>query len=261
MKITKLCCASWMFLFLVVPMMVYAGNIKTSAIPSNILVLGQHINVPVVVDISKLPEKLGSYTAEISWNANALKYVSYGVGSAEGFSNPFVNTSRASQGKLVFAAANPHGAEGLVNILNIKFEVIGTAGQSCGLDLKFKAMASAYTFYNLLPYVETLTGVDQDLQIKELPKEFTVLQNYPNPFNPSTKITYKLPDGAQVNLWIYNLLGQKIRTLVNEFKAAGNYDINWDGKDDAGKEMPAGIYIYKLQAGSFTDMKKMELVK
>jgi len=262
MKMSKNLYMLVLIITLMIPLVVLSGEIKISALPtSNVAVVGQQITVPMVLDLSNLSERLGSYTAELSWDAGILKYVSYRGGSSEGFTNPIVNTNKTLQGKINFAAANPTGAGGQVNILNVEFEVIGSAGSSSALDLKFTAMASAQSFINLLPYVETVTAVEQRLQVRELPKEFALLQNYPNPFNPTTRISYQLPQGEQVSLWIFNTLGQKVRTLVNETKAAGSYDVYWDGKDDTGKEMSAGIYIYKIQAGSFTAMKKMQFIK
>lgn len=244
---------------LLTPMISIAGIIKVSATPtSSSEYKGQQITVPVTVDISELPERLGSFTAELSWDVQVLKYINYSSGSTEGFDNPVVNTANSSQGKLVFAAANPRGAEGRVNVLNVAFGVIGSEGSSCSLELKFSAMAAAYTFADLLPYIETVTT---GVEVRELAKEFSIFQNYPNPFNPETKIIYQLPKAEHVSLMIYNVLGQKIRTLVNEFKEAGNYDVYWDGKDETGKNMPAGIYIYRIRAGSFIDIKKMLLVK
>lgn len=249
-------------LFLI-PTISIGGLIKASAIPtSSTVVKDQQISVPVTVDISKLPEKLGSYTAILTWDANVLKYADHQPGSTQGFSSPVVNTDKVSEGKLIFAAANPFGAEGTVNILNVNFEAVGTPGSKSDLNLKFKAMAAAYSFLDLLPFVETeITGVERGVSVSELPKEFSLLQNHPNPFNPTTKITYMLPNAEHVNLSIYNLLGQKIKMLVDEQQDAGSYDTIWDGKDDSGKEMTAGFYIYKLQAGSFSDMKKMLFVK
>jgi hypothetical protein len=262
MKILKSLWIVVVITLLLLPLAVMAGNIKTSATPSiNIAVRGQHITVPVIVDVSSLSERLGSYTAELTWDAQTLIYVSHQSDGVSGFSSAVVNTAKTSQGKLIFAGANPYGAEGRVTILTVVYEVIASRGLSSRLDLKFTALAAAYTFTNLLPEVETLTGVEQRLEIQELPKEFALLQNYPNPFNPGTKINYQLPAAEQVSLGIYNVLGQKIRTLVNEFQQAGSYDVYWDGKDETGKAMPVGIYIYKLQAGDFSDMKKMQLVK
>ena len=89
-----------------------------------------------------------------------------------------------------------------------------------------------------------------------LPKEFTLYQNYPNPFNPITKIKYDLPNQAHVTLKIYDILGREVTTLVNDSKPAGRYEVEFNGIKFA-----SGIYLYKLQAGNYTSVKKMILVK
>ncbi len=88
------------------------------------------------------------------------------------------------------------------------------------------------------------------------PKKFELSQNYPNPFNPTTTISYNLPEAANVKLTIFNLLGQEIKTLVNEFKEAGVHTLNFNAS-----ELNSGLYIYKLQAGSQVQTKKMTLIK
>ncbi|MEN3038369.1 MAG: FlgD immunoglobulin-like domain containing protein [Candidatus Kryptonium sp.] len=95
----------------------------------------------------------------------------------------------------------------------------------------------------------------------DLPKKFELYQNYPNPFNPSTSISFDLPEDAFVTLKIYNIIGQEIRTLVNEFKNAGRYTVVWDGKDNSGKVAPSGIYFYRIAAGNFSKTLKMVLTK
>jgi hypothetical protein len=101
---------------------------------------------------------------------------------------------------------------------------------------------------------------------EQMPKTPEISQNYPNPFNPETKIRFRvqgLEFRGQIptTLQIYNILGQKVKTLVNEPKRAGNYEVVWDGKDDQGKEVASGIYFYQLKAGDFTETKKMILLK
>ena len=94
-----------------------------------------------------------------------------------------------------------------------------------------------------------------------LPKTYSLFQNYPNPFNPETQISYDLPNDSWVKLSIYNIRGQKVRTLVDGFEAAGHKRIKWDGTDEEGKKVGSGLYFYRIQAGEFTDTKKMILMK
>lgn len=88
------------------------------------------------------------------------------------------------------------------------------------------------------------------------PNKVELLQNYPNPFNPSTKIRYELPERSHVTLKIFNLLGRKLATLVDEEKGAGRYEVSWD----AGR-FAAGLYFYRLQTGEFAETKKLLLLR
>ena len=101
--------------------------------------------------------------------------------------------------------------------------------------------------------ISVITSVDES-QI--IPGSVVLNQNFPNPFNLSTIISYQLPISGQVSLKVYDLFGREIKTLVNEEKPSGFYEVNFD----ASKNTP-GIYIYKLQAGSFGVTKKMILMK
>jgi flagellar hook assembly protein FlgD len=82
------------------------------------------------------------------------------------------------------------------------------------------------------------------------------MQNYPNPFNPSTLISFKLPEQTNVQLKIYDILGNEVATLANENKPAGSYEVEWNASN-----LPSGVYIYQLVAGTNTQMKKMLLLK
>ena len=94
-----------------------------------------------------------------------------------------------------------------------------------------------------------------------IPREFSLSQNYPNPFNPTTNISYALPTNARVKLVIYNVLGQKVKTLVDEEQTAGYKQVIWDGMNDQGEEVGSGIYFYKITAGDFTKTAKMSMLK
>jgi len=100
----------------------------------------------------------------------------------------------------------------------------------------------------------TLTGIDD--WTDGIPTEFTLYQNYPNPFNPSTTITYGLPEASNVRLVVYNILGQEVALLVNQILSAGYHEITFNVEG-----LNSGIYIYKITAGSFTEVRKMILLK
>ena len=105
----------------------------------------------------------------------------------------------------------------------------------------------------------TATGVSE--QVVSTPHKFRLFQNYPNPFNPSTKIAYDLPRSSRVTLQVYNILGNKVRTLVKARKKAGRHWVIWDGRDELGNPVPNGVYIYRIRAGHRVDYKKMTLLK
>jgi len=85
---------------------------------------------------------------------------------------------------------------------------------------------------------------------------YFLAQNYPNPFNPSTNIQYRVSGNSQVILKVYDILGNEVRTLVNEYRSAGIYEVEFDAS-----LLPSGIYFYSLQAGNFLETKKMILIK
>ena len=94
-----------------------------------------------------------------------------------------------------------------------------------------------------------------------LPLKYSIQQNYPNPFNENCCIKYQIANKEKVIINIYNILGEKVKTLINEEKDTGNYQIKWNGKDDAGNIMKSGVYLYKIQAGAFQQSQKMILLK
>lgn len=105
-----------------------------------------------------------------------------------------------------------------------------------------------------------VTSIDRDPA--NLPKEFALEQNYPNPFNPTTKIGFTIPKSSNVTLEIFNLLGEKVNTLIDNRRfSSGRYEFTWNAKDDYGKRLSSGVYMYRIKAGDFTQIKKMMLLK
>lgn len=93
------------------------------------------------------------------------------------------------------------------------------------------------------------------------PTAFKLEQNYPNPFNPETRITFSMREAGSVNLSVFNLKGQLVRELTARNFGAGVQTVTWDGKDNNGKVMPSGTYLYKLRVNGFEITRKMEFVK
>lgn len=108
----------------------------------------------------------------------------------------------------------------------------------------------------VVPYVEILIGETVPVDNESIPTSFVLEQNYPNPFNPETFINFHLPTTSNVQLKVYDILGNEIATLVNEIKLPGVYNVKFNAE-----KLPSGVYIYKLQAGNYLAIKKMMLIK
>ncbi|MBN2410503.1 S8 family serine peptidase [candidate division KSB1 bacterium] len=110
-------------------------------------------------------------------------------------------------------------------------------------------------------YADTVvTAIDKGDK-NTLPRKFALLQNYPNPFNPQTTISYELPKDGRVTVDVFSILGEHITTLVDREHKAGRYSIIWNGLNSKGSQVSSGVYFYKINSGSFTDVKKMILLK
>ncbi len=94
-----------------------------------------------------------------------------------------------------------------------------------------------------------------------VPGKFALEQNYPNPFNPSTTIAYQLPSSEIVRITIYDLTGRRVLELLNETREAGSYTAKWSGRNQSGGQVASGLYIYQIQAGQFTQSRKMLFMK
>ena len=155
-----------------------------------------------------------------------------------------------------YAVSDQNGSyrvEGLLpgnySVLSDKMYYINQSNHSVVIDYNtnmFKTLAFIMSFDNL-------TGVGNDL---ETPSSFSLHQNYPNPFNPSTNISFSVSELRNVSLKIYDILGKEVSTLVNENLAPGSYSVTFNASS-----LPSGMYFYKLQAGDFTSVKKMTLIK
>ena len=161
----------------------------------------------------------------------------------------------------------------LLSLLRAQTTIVNVSGTVA--DAQGAAVSSASVLFISHAYGDTTTATTDkngqyavDIQLfptgvqerQNQPGRFQLHQNYPNPFNPSTVITMSLARSAHVNLTVYNILGQRIRTLVDQMQAAGQFRVAWDGANDLGVPAPAGLYLYQMQADDYTETKKMLLI-
>jgi hypothetical protein len=115
-------------------------------------------------------------------------------------------------------------------------------------------MTSSVPEFGTVSY--SLTDLDQP----NLPMAFELKQNHPNPFNPTTHINFDLPSPTDIDLTIYNVLGQQVKSY-SDFRTAGSHSITWDGTDNTGSQVSSGVYFYRLDAGQNSATKKMMMLK
>jgi hypothetical protein len=118
-----------------------------------------------------------------------------------------------------------------------------------------------YNYRNLYFDHRQWTDIEDQVTEEGTAEAFSLKDNYPNPFNPETRINYSIVHPCQVRLAIFNVLGQRIRVLVDQYQSSGSNQVVWDGKDDNGNEVASGVYFYKLEAGEFNQTKKMVLIR
>lgn len=165
---------------------------------------------------------------------------------------------------LLFSSSSLPASVG--EIIRISYSVSRQAPINSLIDVKFKMAILVGESYESLE-VNKSNGVFQVLgsaavePINQVPVNYALQQNYPNPFNPTTYIPFSLQKTGETTLTIYNLLGQQIRTLVNSKMAAGSHEMRWDGLDDYGLPVSAGIYLYQLKSGDFKETKQLALVR
>ena len=139
----------------------------------------------------------------------------------------------------------------------------GAAGISMRARYNNDAMGTTWYDDFLIKEVEVVvTNIDDPTnEITLTPVEYELYNNYPNPFNPETIIEYRVPKSGRAVLAIYNVLGKKVRTLVNTDQQAGVYQVHWDGKDNQGQSLATGVYFYQLKGENVLITKKMTLIK
>ena len=174
------------------------------------------------------------------------------------------NLNEAGKGIMVIYAQKDLVSESGI-VASIEFDVIGEVGsQSEVYFTKFdinETEASGGLQVVDSEGNEIVTTRLQATVIESIPEKFAFYQNYPNPFSISTMIKYQLPERTDINISIYNIKGQKVRTLINIEKSAGYYNVCWDGNNDYGVKVNNGIYFYRFETEKFQETKKMLFIR
>lgn len=176
-----------------------------------------------------------------------------------------VNRARTSgngeKGDLLYLTYTLADGALLPDYISFYFTVINIPGTSAGTPPGtelLNVICNIHDQDNPVVVNTTTAATENDIV---LPEVFSLYQNYPNPFNPSTQISFDVPTSEFITLRVYNLLGQDVRTLVSKIMNPGRYTFNWDGKDILNGDAASGVYFYELRSESFTNRKKMLLLR
>jgi len=194
-----------------------------------------------------VPVELTSFTANFVSNTVRLDWVT--------------QSESENLGYHVYRATSPDG-----NYTRINSAMITGAGTSPQVHYYFyvdQTIQPGVAYYYKLADVNyngvmTMHG---PLTVQTAPQNYGLEQNYPNPFNPETRINFKMVRAGTVELGVYNLRGQLVRSLVSGTQSAGEHSVIWDGRNDSGQVMPSGTYLYKVRANGYEETKKMEFLK
>lgn len=157
--------------------------------------------------------------------------------------------------------AEMNSAEKITGLENTKHQSDLAPGKTYYWRVRSRNSEGAYSYYTGASEFAVQGSVTATEEEEALPTEFSIDQNYPNPFNPTTTIKFGLPEAGKVRLTIYNILGEQIKTLVNEELNAGYHRIQWNGENNNGSKVVSGAYLYKIESGINVISKKMLLIK
>jgi len=228
------------------------------SVPHLKVAAGNRINVPIIINDAS---GITSGGIVLRYNPNVLHAVN--VFTSDMLSGYYWNSNIKRKGEVRIAFAGPQTISGESTLFYVEFEVLPNSD------------------YGVSPLILDIARLSDNLNITKIngsitipPPKSKLLQNYPNPFNPETWIPYQLSEDANVQLFIYNLNGQIIRTLKLGFQPAGTYidksrAIYWDGRNDSGERVSSGVYFYgikarpqeKRRAGNFSTTRKMVILK
>jgi len=199
----------------------------------------------ITISIDK-PAEIDGFQFDIEYDKDALVFVEESVNGLVG-----LNLTKERDG-LITVASMFIGEEFNGNV------ILGFKSNDLSSDLAFEMVQALVS--DLEGVVAASSNMAQ-FTYKAPPAVYSLSKNYPNPFNPTTTIDYSIPEAGNVELVIFNMAGQKVRSLVNQTQDAAYYKVVWDSRNDSGESVASGLYFYKLVSGDFNKIEKMTLIK
>ena len=226
----------------------YWSNSSLPLITTTMPEIGSRIEIEQIDKsiVVSLPEGSTSGQVFIEYPSSSKKLLTKGDITTK--DQIYLSSTDEASGKILIEWAN--------SIDNSESEIII---DSYSLDRNDMPITIGYTIYGAIE--DVISQGMRNMQIKAIPDEYSLHHNYPNPFNPSTTIMYDIPKAGHTRLLIYDLLGREVVTLINTDMDAGYYNARWDGRNQNGQSVGAGMYFYHLQSGPYRKSLKMLLVK
>ena len=185
-----------------------------------------------------------------NWVEDHVKILAYSVNRARTEGN-------GVEGSLLHLTYTLADGASLPDNISFYFTVVNIPGTSLNPEL-LNVVCSYPDVDNPVVVNTAVASADEG---SLLPSEYALFQNYPNPFNPSTQISFDVPNSEFVTLRVYNLLGQDVKTLINQSMTPGRYTVEWNGNDMLNNDVASGVYFYELRGESFISRKKMLLIR
>ncbi len=256
----------------------FSQTMATLTLPDTSAAFGDTVAIPTTVSTDSI---IGLAQFVVEYDSSIIQFQDAVVGKdVPGFTLiqspnlPFPTTASGTNENVLIqisgGGAGSFSGKGK-EVAKLKFIVVSSSGKS---PLVFDQTAN-HTFLTTTK-LKDITGanidfVDGSLNVVpnnvktveglSVPTRFILHQNYPNPFNSETRIKYELPQSVRVMIKVINLLGKEVRTLVDQDKPAGYFEVAWDGKDNEGHRVSSGMYLYQIEAKDFKQIKKMLLVQ
>ncbi len=236
-----------------------SSTVKVS-LPDTLATDTTRINIPLTIE-GNTNNDIFSFGGKILFNPKVLVIKSAQTQNtiASSWGNP---TAKFDTAEVAFAIAGTSPLQGNGTLLLLEFDIIGNSQDTSGLyfqDFMLNEGIPSADVHSGLVSIGDPTPVEE--RSDQIPQRFYLWPNYPNPFNPETIVRFELPKSAHVRLEIFNILGHKIRTLLDENKLAGLHSAVWDGRNNGGELVASGVYIYQIMTRQYKQSRKLSLIR